>query len=140
MDMCFRPARINVKALLVLVVVLVVAAGAAAGGYKIRKRIIASTALAKGRAACAQQDWPTACKELKRYLERYPDDIDVLRQYGEAHLAVRPLEAVNVSSAIAAYRRLLRLDPSAELAAAGHKRLATLYEHTGNFDELAYIA
>ena len=135
-DAC-RAARINVKVVIILLVVMVLLAGSAAVAYKVRKRLIANAALAEGQAAFEQKDWETARKQLRRYLSKYPDDAEVLEQYAEAELSVRPLEQPNVGGAIGAYRRLIQIKPDDEMP---YERLATLYSSLADFAELAYIA
>jgi Tfp pilus assembly protein PilF len=137
MTRAWKPGRVNLKLLTTLLVTAGLLGVAAVAGHFVRKRMIADAALAAGRAACDQQDWQTACKQLRRYLSKYPDDTDVLQQYAEAHLSVRPLDPSRIAAAIGAYRRLLRREPHAEIA---YKRLAALYRATGNFNELAYVA
>lgn len=131
-----QPARINVKALLILAGVFCILMGGAAVGYKVRKRIMADRALAAGKAAVEKQDWVEACKQLKFYLSKYPDDEEILAEYGEANLAVQPRENKYIGQAIAAYRRLLRKRPGDDEIC---EVLAKLYLRTGEFDEAAYI-
>ena len=133
---CREPARINVKAVVILLLVVVVLLGGAVVGYKVRKRIVANRELAAGREALAREDWPAACKHLKLYLSKYPDDEEILERYAEANLAVRPVEQKNLGQAIAAYRRLLRRHPGDDRLSA---ELAELYIRSGNFTEAAYV-
>lgn len=133
----FRPARINLRLLLISFVVLVALGGGVVGLRYYQKGAATSVALTEGKAAFANADWDTACNRLKRYLEDHPDDVDVLSMYGEARLSRRPLDVKQVSEAIAAYRRLLRLRPNDDDA---FKRLTTVYWHARNFEDLAYVA
>lgn len=103
-----RRARVNFKALVILVVVVLGLAVAGVGGYYIRKRVSARNALAEGRSALAQHDYVNAARMLRRYLDQYPDDIEILEKYAGAELRVRPRTADRVSKAIGSYRRLLR--------------------------------
>lgn len=132
-----RTAGVNVKLLVILVVGTAVLAAGAIGGYKLRKRHIASKALAAGQAAVKAQDWPEACTQLKVYLSKYPDDEEVLAQYGEANLKVRPPAPENTLAAITAYRRLLRFRPG---DADASRKLMLLYRQTGEMNEVAYVA
>lgn len=132
-----RNGKINVRAVVILGLVAALLGGGLVGAYFVRKRMIASSALAEGRAAFDRQDWPEACKQLRRYLGKYPEDVEVIREYARAHLNVRPLKVTNISSALGAYRRLVRLDPSDVEA---YKKLAMLYAGVGDFTELTYIA
>lgn len=131
-----KPARVNVTLLIVLAAVSAVAAAALAGGYYARKRVVASRALAAGKAALDRQDWPEACRHLKTYLQRYPDDVEMLARYARAHLAIRPCRPENVGAAIGAYRQYQRLRPGDEEAC---RELARLYYTIGDFNEAAYV-
>ena len=130
-------ARINVKLLIILVGLMGVLGTSAVAGHYVRKRVLADRALAAGKAALDAEDWPDACKQLRKYLEKYPDDEEILRRYAEAHLAVRPRDPNHVGAALGAYRRLRRLQPDDEKVSA---RLAKLYLGVGEFNEAAYIS
>lgn len=132
-----RFARINVKALVLLLVVAVGLLGAAYGGWKIRKRLIASRALEAGRAAVSALDWAEASKQLKLYVYRYPNDAAVMREYAEANLKVRPMDASHFGEALRAYRTLARLEPG---DTETHKKLARLYAAINDYVEVAYAA
>jgi len=132
-----RRARVNVKALVILLIVAAVLAVGAFVGRSVRKRMIAGRALEAGRAALQKEDFPAACRHLKRYLSKYPDDVEVLAQYARAQLSVRPLGAANVGAAVGAYRRLLRLRPDDVFV---YDQLARLYLSLGNFSDLAHVA
>ncbi len=100
-----QPARINVKLLIILVGLMGVLGTSAVAGHYVRKRVLANRALAAGRAALEAEDWPNACKQLGKYLEKYPDDEDILRRYAEANLAVRPRDPKHIGAALGVYRR-----------------------------------
>lgn len=131
-----QPARINVKALVILGVVAALLMGGAAVGYKVRKRIMANRALAAGKAALEKEDWAEACKHLRIYLSKQRDDATMLAQYAEANLSVRPPEAKYIRAALGAYRRLLRDKPGDDQIC---EKLARLYLRGRNFNEAAYI-
>ncbi len=131
-----QPARINVKALVILASAVVLLAGGAAVGYKVRKRIMANRALVAGNAALEKEDWAEACKHLKLYLSKYPGDEKTLARYAEANLAVRPRGATHVRAALGAYRRLLRAKPGDDQIC---ETLAKLYLQYGNLNEATYI-
>ena len=131
-----RPARINVKALVILVLVVCLLAGGAAVGYKVRKRIVVQRALTAGKAALETENWEAACKHLRIYLSKHPGDATMLARYAEANLSVRPTEAKHVRAALGAYRRLLRDKPGDDDIS---ERLARLYLRVGNLNEAAYI-
>ncbi len=132
-----QPARLNVRALIILVAILALLGGGAVGGYLIRKRVAASRAFAAGLAALASSDYNEAVRHLRRYLERYPDDEATLRRYADAQTRVQPLEAGNMMAAVGAYRRLLRMRPGdAELCGA----LMRLYACIPQAENIEYIS
>lgn len=131
-----RKARVNVKVLIIVVVALGVLGGGAVVGHYVRKRVAADRALAAGQAAFAKKDWPEAAKQLKRYLQKYPDDVPVLERYCEANMSVRPVDPEHVGAAIGAYRRLLRHRPG---DAALSAKLAKLYYGVGEFSDTIHI-
>ena len=76
------PARINIKALVTLVLVVVVLGALAVTAREVRRRVIANKGLTAGLAAFEREDWAEACIQLKRYLERFPEEKpDVLEKY-----------------------------------------------------------
>lgn len=131
-----RLAGVNVKVLVILLAVVVVLTGGAFVGHRVRKQMIASNALNAGRAALDKAEYPEACTQLKTYLSKKPDDIEILERYAQANLAIEPREPERVAAAIGAYRRLLRLEPSND--AVFHK-LVRLYMGVGNTNEAAYL-
>jgi len=132
-----RYAKVNIKMLITLLVIVIILGGGLAVGYKVRKRIIANRALVAGKAALEQEDWAEACKHLKQYLSKYPDDVDMLGQYAEANLSIRPLKPENLGAALAAYRRLLRKHKPGDGEIC--RELIKLYFQIGDFEEAAYI-
>ncbi|MCH8805999.1 MAG: tetratricopeptide repeat protein [Planctomycetes bacterium] len=132
-----RSARVNVKVLLILIASVALLAVAAIVGSFVRNNVVASNALAAGEAALERRDWAEACKQLRRYLERRPDDLDILEAYAGALMEVRPLDEGSVGKAIGAYRRMFRLDAN---RTGFYKPLARLYAYTGNFADLAHLA
>ena len=130
------PARVNVKALVILVALVLAIGGGGAIAYKIRKRVMADRALAAGKAALENEDWGKACTKLRFYLSKYPDDEEILADYAEANLAVRPRDAGHIGAAIGAYRRMLRHRPG---DAETSRQLAKLYFLIGDYNEAAYI-
>jgi tetratricopeptide (TPR) repeat protein len=133
-----RSGRVNVKALIILLVVVGVIGGGAAVGYKVRKRMVAQSSLEAGKAALAKQDWLEASKHLKQYLAKYPNDREVLFEYAQASQKIRPTGLDHIGASVAAYRRLLRLNPDNESAIC--RSLIRLYMKTGDPGEAAYIA
>ena len=132
-----RSARVNVKVLIILVAVLATLVVSAFAARHVRRRILTARSLTLGQAAFKAKDWPAACKHLKQYLSRKPDDVDILKKIGEASLSVRPTEAEHIRGATWAYRNLIRLSPSEGLP---YERLAMLYTASRDWGELAHIA
>ncbi len=129
--------KVNIKLVIILILVTAAAGVSLVIARQSHRGILAQRALAAGEAALASQDWPVAAKNYRKYLSRNSDDVEVLRKYADASLAIRPLDAAAVSGAISAYRRILELVPHDPIA---YERLAMLYGGVGNFDELAALA
>ncbi len=134
-----RAGRVNWKLVIVLAVVAVALVAGAFLARNIRNQIIGSSALMAGQEALKHDppDYAEGVKQLREYLSRYPENVEVLKQYAEANLKVRPLETANLLGAIDAYRRVLRLNAADESA---YRSLAILYGLTGNAGELAHVA
>ncbi len=132
-----RCAKINVKVLIVLILVTVAIGSSLFAAREVRRGLLSKMDLEAGQAAFEKEDWATAYRHFQRYLGRNPDDLEVLKKYAKARLSTRPLDAPAVGGAIAAYRRVMQLDPLDEIA---YEKLAMLYAGIGNFEELAYIA
>ncbi len=132
-----RCAKVNVKLLAILILVTVAIASSLFAAREVRRSLLSKMDLEAGQAAFEKEDWATASKHFQRYLGRNPDDVEVLKKYAKARLSVRPLDTAAVGGTIAAYRRVVQLDPLDKLA---YGKLAELYAGIGNFDELAYIA
>jgi Tfp pilus assembly protein PilF len=130
-------AHRKLKILLATCLIAVLLVGGAYAGWKVRKRMMIQTAFTAGSAAYERGDWDTARRMLGRYVSAHPEDLDVLAKYARAQLSVRPLPQDGIRQAMNAYRLILRARPSDELA---FRRLALLYETTGNLAELEYIA
>lgn len=129
--------RRTLRILAITGLVGVLALGSLYGGWKARKALMVRRALATGLAAYEQGDWETARLNLGRYVSVHPDDAELLGKYAYAQLAVRPVKPENLHQALGAYRGVLRVQPGDDEA---FRRLALLYETTGNFGELAHIA
>jgi tetratricopeptide (TPR) repeat protein len=132
-----RCGKVNVKVLAILIMVTVALGTSLFAARQVRRNILSKTSLATGEAAFENKDWPVAFKSYRDYLGRNPDDLEVLKKYAQACLAIRPLDARAISGAIAAYRRVVQLDSQDEVA---YEKLAMLYAGVGNFEELALIA
>ncbi len=132
-----RFGKINIKVLVILLAVVFVAlAGLYAARLVGKKRRIQS-ALDRGQAAFSQEDWPVAIKGLRRYLKAHPDDLAVLRQFGEALISKQPPDVTSIGSAIAAYTHIAELVPEEPEA---YEKLALLYQVIGNNEKLATLA
>jgi len=132
-----RSAKVNMKVLIVLILVTVALGSSLFAAREVRRGILSKMALDAGQAAFEKEDWATASKNFQRYLGRNSEDLEVLKKYAQARLSTRPLDAAAVSGAIAAYRRIIQLDPLDQVA---YEKLAQLYAGISNFEELAYIA
>ncbi len=132
-----RCAKINVKVLIILIVVTVALGASLFAARQVRRSILSKMSLSAGEAAFENEDWPAAYRNFREYLGRNPDDVDVLKKYAKAAMSVRPFEPANIMQAIAAYRRVVQLEPTDEDV---YDQLAKLYTGIGNFNELAYIA
>ncbi|HEY3246505.1 MAG TPA: tetratricopeptide repeat protein, partial [Phycisphaerae bacterium] len=131
-----RPAKLNVRALVILVAVTFLVGAGLVAGYYVRKRSLADRALMQAQAAVQCQDWPAASRHLRQYLEKYPRDAEQLERYAQAQLSVRPLEAGQIAGAIGAYRQLLRLRPGDTEVC---RQLARLYAALGEHANAAYV-
>jgi tetratricopeptide (TPR) repeat protein len=132
-----RCARVNLRVLIIVLLVVVALGASLFAARRVRRTILAKRDLAAGEAAFEKKDWPAAYKNFREYLGRKPDDVEVLKKYAKARLSIRPLEGEAIGGVIAAYRRVMQLDP---LDKTAYEELAKLYPGTGNFQELAYIA
>ncbi len=132
-----RCAKINVKVLIILIIVTVALGASLFAARQVRRSFLSKISLEAGQAAFENEDWLSAYRNFQEYLGRNPDDVEILKKYAKAALAIRPLDAAAVGRTIAAYRRVMQLDPLEEIA---YEKLAMLYNVIGNFEELAYIA
>ncbi|RKY11528.1 MAG: hypothetical protein DRP65_03980 [Planctomycetota bacterium] len=102
--------KINWKLIIVLVISLVVL-GVTAYGLRWWNRLHrAEAGLGLGNRAYENAQWLEAAQNLGRYLTVEPDDIGALMKYAQAQLNIIPLKRGNISQAINAYRRVLRID------------------------------
>ncbi len=129
--------KVNVRLLIAMIVIVAVAGVALAVARHFWRGILSQKALAAGEAAFAQQDWPAAVQGFRQYLGGNPQDLEVLRKYAEALMAIRPPDRSTVAGAVAAYRRLLQLDPCDPIIC---EKLANLYTAIENHEELAAVA
>jgi tetratricopeptide (TPR) repeat protein len=123
--------------LIILVVVVVVLGVGAVVGRSVRHRIIAERALEAGRAALAQGDYEEGTRQLRIYLSVFRDDVEVLEEYGQACLKIRPRTVESVKAAVAAYRLLLRDHRPTDREIL--TLLAGLYNWLGRPEEVAFI-
>ena len=132
-----RCAKINVKVLIILIIITVAIGASLFAARQIRRRVLSKISLEAGQAAFENKDWPAAYRNFRGYLGRNPDDVEILKKYAKAAMSIRPLDGNLIGGAIAAYRRVMQLDPIDEIT---YEKLAMLYAATGNSEELAYIA
>lgn len=137
MNLPNRSGQVNWKVVAVLAVVVAVLAATSVVGHYARKRTAATRAVIDGQAAYVRQDWPTAARNFWQYLQKYPDDPEVLAKYAHAQSQVRPLDGGAIQAIIASYRRLVRFQPDNQEA---YDQLARLYAGIRDYDNLAYIA
>lgn len=130
-------AKFDVKFLIMLIVVTVAIGICLFTARHVRRGFLSKMNLEAGQAAFEKQDWSTTSKKLRGYLSRNPDDVEILKKYAEATFSIRPLSADAINEVIAAYRRVIQLDPLDEIA---YKKLAKIYAGIGSYEELAYIA
>ena len=132
-----RPAKINVKLLVILLLVTAALGTSLFAARQVRRSILSKMSLTAGQAAFETQDWPAAFKNFQEYLGRNPDDVEILKKYAQARLSIRPLEVGSITGAISAYRRVLQVAPLDPVAS---DKLVMLYSSIGSLDELAYVA
>jgi len=132
-----RCAKINLKILVVLAVVIAATGVSLFAARHLRRRILSKMDFDAGNAAFDSNDWSAASKHFAEYLGRNPDDIEILKKLAESRMSTRPIEARSIAGAIAAYRRVLQLEPEYETA---YEKLAVIYRSIGKFEELAYIS
>lgn len=133
----FRAGRVNVRLLVGVVVVVVVVGLAAVGARYLHKRQTAEKALALGRAAMEKGDFKSAARQFREYLSKYPDNLEVLELYAQASLSREPLKLEFIQAAVAAYRRMVRLDPQNPMP---YEKLAAIYAGLRRYEDLEYIA
>jgi tetratricopeptide (TPR) repeat protein len=112
-------------------------AGTGAAVRLVYLRRAAQTGRTEGLAAMARSDYPTALKQLGRYLSRYPDDANVLLSYAKARELVDESDHSNLGQAISLYRRVLELKPGQPEA---QRRLLDLYVEVGFNTEAITVA
>lgn len=137
MRTCLRPARVNVKLLVLGLGGLAVLGVGLVSAYFIRRNLNVSAALREGNAAFARADWPAASRHYRDYLYRNPDDFEVLEKYATAQMSIRPLEPGHIRNATMGFRELLRLDPT---HSGAYRELVNIYFGIRNYDDLEYIA
>ncbi|HET6249642.1 MAG TPA: tetratricopeptide repeat protein [Tepidisphaeraceae bacterium] len=119
------------RLLLILIPALsiaVIVAGAAAVRLAYLRRT-AQRGKADGLAAMTAGDYPTALKDLGKYLSRNPNDVDILLQYAQARRKVVEPDGSHLGQAIGLYRRALELGANlpASQRAEAQRDLLDLY-------------
>lgn len=92
---------------------------------------------ADGMAAMEQKDYETALHALGRYLQRYPEDMEVALRYAQARRNVPRPNARHLTDAISVLRRVVATEP--DNLEAG-RELLELYTRVGYFTEAAELA
>lgn len=129
--------KVNVKLIIIIIVVIVAIGFSFFAAREANRAVISKRNYEAGLDAFKKDDWLNAAKSFQKYLSYNTNDLDILKKYAKARMSIRPLEASSVGAAIAAYRRIIQLDPESQYA---YEKLAELYTMINNFDELAYIA
>ena len=132
-----KAGEVNVKLIIIIVVVLVAIGLSFFAAREANRAIISKRNYDQGLTAYDQKDWAKAVQCFQKYLRYNPSDLDILEKYAQARMSTRPLDVTSISTAIAAYRRIIQLAPEDKQA---YEKLAELYTIIKNFDELAYIA
>ncbi len=128
--------RLNARMLIIMSLVAGLLGVGFLGGHFLRKRRAADRALIAGEAALEAGNWEEACRHLQVYLFKYPNDVEVLVQYAEANLSVRPLRSANIGSAVGAYLRGLKIKPGdAEIS----DRLGRLYFSLKDYPQVVEV-
>jgi tetratricopeptide (TPR) repeat protein len=134
----YRPARANIKGLIVgLLLIVAPAAALLTIGPQRRHAAILKRALSAGQAAYATRDWSTAYEQFQEYLNLSPDNVEVLKKYAHARLRMRPFEPAAIYQAGSAYQQVLQLEPH---DASTYDELAKLHRAVRNFHGLAHVA
>ncbi|MCD6405244.1 MAG: tetratricopeptide repeat protein, partial [Planctomycetes bacterium] len=115
--------RFNWQLVVVLFLGLAVLAGTLYGLRKWRRRYMATRALEVGLAAYEEGNWVAAAKALGRYCPVHPNDTVVLMKYADAQRHIVPQKESNIRQAVAAYRQVLRKDPTHTEAARNVSRI-----------------
>ncbi|MCP4454436.1 MAG: hypothetical protein GY809_23515, partial [Planctomycetes bacterium] len=132
-----RRAKINIKLLIVMLLVVVALGISLFAAREVRRVVRSNAGLKAGTVAFDDQDWSAAYKSYSLYLVRHPDDVEILKKFAKAGLSIRPVSAGPVKGAMSAYRRIIQLSPSEEVA---YDELAAFYTRAAQYEELAYIA
>ncbi len=135
--MARRPARTNVRLLIILLSGTLVLGAGLVSAYFLRQQWITAAALRDGSAAFERGEWPSAVRNLRRYLSKNPRDAEVIEKVGEAYARYAPLTEDSVRSAIQFLRHASLLrggDPRLDA------RLANIYTSIGESGELASLA
>jgi len=107
--------RINWKLIIVLLIAVGGLAVTAWGLRQWNRSRRSERGLNAGLKAYEDRQWPQAADNLGRYLGVVPDDAAILAKYADAQLKRRPLKRPYVVQAINAYRRILRMDETAQI-------------------------
>jgi tetratricopeptide (TPR) repeat protein len=137
MFFCLVSAKVNLRMVILVFMITLLLGAAVFIGHRYRVQVLTQNALARGQVAYDRADWSESAKYLKLYLEKNPEDIDILRYYASAQEKISPPTSQTLYTAIDAYRRIVRLRPQDR---ESYQRLADLYERTGNFGELIFVA
>ena len=130
-------ARINWRFLGILALVLVLTVGSLGAGHWFFHRCAADRALAAGDAAWRAKAWQEASRQWRVYLEKHPDNLDVLLRYAKANLEIRPQGPKELGAALGAYTQYLHLKPG---DAEASSRICHLFASVRNYKMVAEYA
>ena len=78
-----RPARINIKLLIIGLVLVVALAGSLVAVRQVRRSALSKKYLAAGQSAYEAKNWPTAYRHFQEFLDLDPDNIEILKKLAE---------------------------------------------------------
>lgn len=133
----YGPTRINIKTVIISLGLGIVLGSAIWAIQQKSRGIQSRRELARGQAAYRSEDWSTASKCFRGFLEQNPDDTEILKKYAQARLRMRPFEPMAIYQAVAAYQHAIELDPHED---ACYQELVRLYRSVRNFEELNRLA
>jgi tetratricopeptide (TPR) repeat protein len=130
-------SRFNWKFAIVLLLAVIVLGLTLFGLRNWRRQHMAQQGLKLGNQAYADERWEDAVQNLGRYINRHPDDVQVLMKYAQAQLNIRPVRRNQIQQALNAYRYILQIDKGNVDAAS---TLIEIYLQVNQPFEAEYVA